>query len=317
MQDSTRKMLDSLPHLKSVEITVDGQTARDLLELNQPNEELNLRNRPQNVARVNELAETIRAGEWELTHQGLAVNTARDRLMDGQNRLAAIALTGAQVQVFITAGVEAFDKIDTGGARNAGQVLYIAGYGGESPLLATAIKLIILHRVGPRPWNQRGPLTTPAQIRRAADREGADIAALAPAARKVVKRLDGGSPGGCLAGLYIAGQFAADNDLSDVFEDWLDGLVTGVGIMSKVDGRLAVASWVNGARRLRETRTQRELFMQTILRAFQAELDQEQLAQVSIRNEWSYYTALRKPRGGTFVRMPLRKIRAAAPRAND
>lgn len=64
------------------------------------------------------MASAIRRGEWVTTHQGVAFTVSK-RLIDGQHRLKAIALSNIGVWMYVFSGVpdEAFKVIDIGVKR--------------------------------------------------------------------------------------------------------------------------------------------------------------------------------------------------------
>jgi len=78
-------------------------------------------------------ARAMRAGQWGLTHQGLAIDTD-GLLIDGQHRLAAVVRSGTTIKVMVTRGVPAngegimggvcaIDMVDRGKVRGVGQQL--------------------------------------------------------------------------------------------------------------------------------------------------------------------------------------------------
>lgn len=88
----------------------------------------NTRNRPSDIRRVRALADTMLAGRFMHTHQGIAFDT-NNVLLDGQHRLKAIVLSGVACRMSVTWGVDpnAVEVIDIGKARSAGQTLAIQG----------------------------------------------------------------------------------------------------------------------------------------------------------------------------------------------
>ena len=84
------------------------------------------------------LAETMRRGEWQLN--GEAIKFAdTGRLLDGQNRLHAIIRCGIPQYMLIARGIKssAFDTLDQGVKRTAGDIFSIAGYKNAVLLAAT------------------------------------------------------------------------------------------------------------------------------------------------------------------------------------
>jgi|SRR5690349_2424341 len=79
----------------------------------------NLKNRRLRPSSVDKLAQSIKEGQWALTHQGIAI--AEDgTLLDGQHRLMAIVKAGQAVKVNVTTDVplEAQRYIDIGQKRD-------------------------------------------------------------------------------------------------------------------------------------------------------------------------------------------------------
>ncbi|MBR4552878.1 MAG: hypothetical protein IKO20_04060 [Bacteroidaceae bacterium] len=85
-------------------------------------------NRPLIKRAVKIYADTIRKGQWLLTSQGISFNK-NGELIDGQHRLSAIIEADMPVEMLVFRGVSnaAFQVLDTGKNRNAGQILAMAG----------------------------------------------------------------------------------------------------------------------------------------------------------------------------------------------
>jgi hypothetical protein len=73
---------------------------------------------------VSMYAREMRAGNWRLTHQGVAFN-CDGTLLDGQHRLCAIVESGVTVQMLVARGVESRTQLvmDDHAKRNAGDAL--------------------------------------------------------------------------------------------------------------------------------------------------------------------------------------------------
>lgn len=73
-------------------------------------------------------ATEMEAGRWALNGESIKFDTS-GRLIDGQHRLRAIVLYGKAVKSLVLRGVDpsAFDTLDTGKRRSAGDVLSIRG----------------------------------------------------------------------------------------------------------------------------------------------------------------------------------------------
>jgi hypothetical protein len=109
----------------------------------------NTANRPLTKRTVREFAEAMRRGEWRVTHQGIAFDTA-GALVDGQHRLAAVVEADVPVEmtVFTEVPVGAFDVLDTGKRRNAADVLAIEGEK-SAVMLAAMVRTVWLYENRP------------------------------------------------------------------------------------------------------------------------------------------------------------------------
>jgi hypothetical protein len=112
----------------------------------------NNRNRPLNQRWVDKLSRDIKANAFITTHQGIAFSEGGE-LLDGQHRLAAIAVSGRAVQMLVTTGVPklhrvngvhlaTWNAIDQGGMRLAGQMLKMDGIPNANRLAALARAMI-------------------------------------------------------------------------------------------------------------------------------------------------------------------------------
>lgn len=101
--------------MKIVLMTVTPELAAHYLQNNKSNRKLH----PSHVAR---LADDIRSGRWQLTHQGIAINR-HGELLDGQHRLRAIVATGVAVPMMVATGVISESAmglmVDVGAVRTA------------------------------------------------------------------------------------------------------------------------------------------------------------------------------------------------------
>lgn len=104
------------------------------------------RQRPLTQARVRTLARAITDGQWRVTHQAIAFDPD-GILIDGQHRIAAIALAGVTVDILVVRDADAstFDLIDTGRSRGPAQTLAIAGHA-NSVQLAAAGRYYLMYR---------------------------------------------------------------------------------------------------------------------------------------------------------------------------
>jgi hypothetical protein len=98
--------------------------------------------------RVEKIAHAIDAGQWQVTHQGIALGE-NGTVLDGQHRLHAIVMAGRQVEVMVTrdAPEASFDVIDTGAVRTTADTLRIAGYTNTNVLAATVRGLLTYEQI--------------------------------------------------------------------------------------------------------------------------------------------------------------------------
>ena len=97
--------------MKTFELRITPDKAREFLSKNAGN-------RPVRSNWVETLAEMIRKGEWQTTHQGIAIDEDGN-LLDGQHRLRAIISAGKAVDMLVTTGLprSAFKHADCGRNR--------------------------------------------------------------------------------------------------------------------------------------------------------------------------------------------------------
>jgi hypothetical protein len=133
--------------MKTTVKEITPQWAKKILETRNP------RNRRLSERFVAKLARDIKAGAFAVTHQGIAFDANGD-LLDGQHRLAAIALADMPVKMLVTNGVpttfklnggtiNAFELVDGGNPRRVGAMLQMAGYASGNRV-AAAVKAVIL-----------------------------------------------------------------------------------------------------------------------------------------------------------------------------
>jgi hypothetical protein len=127
--------------------TITPQMAADWLKKN------NTKNRRLRQAWVDKMARDIKAGAFLTTHQGIAFD-GNGVLLDGQHRLAAIVKSGKALTIIVVRGVpslqrvngthlNAWNAIDQGRARQAGEVLQMQGLKNGMKLAAVVRSLIM------------------------------------------------------------------------------------------------------------------------------------------------------------------------------
>lgn len=114
-----------------------------------------------NKGRVEKIVHALLMGQWQLTHQPIAIDPT-GRVFDGQHRLHAIVIAGAEnpdlvAEVLVAWNAEpaSFDVIDTGGARTPADTLKIAGFANVNVLAAAVRATIAYDAVSgtTRPWS--------------------------------------------------------------------------------------------------------------------------------------------------------------------
>ncbi len=87
-------------------------------------------NRRVSAGHVKNLARDIKAGNWKVTHLGIAFDT-QGQLIDGQHRLWAIVTADMPVELYVwfNASPESLKAVDRGRTRSVKDVLNISGAG--------------------------------------------------------------------------------------------------------------------------------------------------------------------------------------------
>ena len=104
-------------------------------------------NRVISVTSVEGFCRILKAGEFKVTHQGIAFRDSDGQLIDGQHRLAAIVQTGIGIWSWVFRGVpdQSIIAMDTGKPRSVGAILEIGHSvtdGGRVRAVATMLHYI-------------------------------------------------------------------------------------------------------------------------------------------------------------------------------
>lgn len=104
-------------------------------------------NRPLNRNHVDALKREIIAGNWTVTHQGIALDRM-GKLVDGQHRCAAIVAADTPVAMLVTFGLEyedALRAVDQGKIRLRGQLFAMKGetQAGHKAAICRALNILI------------------------------------------------------------------------------------------------------------------------------------------------------------------------------
>ena len=118
-------------------VNITPEIATDLLKGN-------TNNRGLSRSRVKSFAKQISQGKWRKTGQGISV-AANGRLLDGQTRLHAVVQSGKAATMVISwnCDEDSFAVFDTGRARNATDVLKIAGCEQHQGIISAGLRLAI------------------------------------------------------------------------------------------------------------------------------------------------------------------------------
>jgi hypothetical protein len=205
--------------------TITPSKAADMLELNRAN-------RPLSRSVVRAFAEAMERGDWMVTHQGIAFD-GNGVLVDGQHRLAAVIEADMPVEMTVFTEVEddTFDVLDTGKRRNAADVLAIEGEK-SSPTLAAMVRTVWMYENRPdQSWSGGGASVTNHQVVQTLDahpklRDFITVGEQISVATGMIKSAAG-------AASYLASRASRKAEL----EEWLDGIIDGVGL-AKGDARL-------------------------------------------------------------------------------
>lgn len=89
---------------------------------------LNVKNRPKKPKNIERFARDMSNGDWQITGEAIKFDTD-GHLSDGQNRLTAVVLSGATVDMFVVRGLapEAQEVMDSGALRSASDSLTLRG----------------------------------------------------------------------------------------------------------------------------------------------------------------------------------------------
>ncbi|MEV3875234.1 hypothetical protein [Streptomyces sp. NPDC049906] len=212
-------------------VTITPELAEDLLSRTAVNRRLDM-------GVVDFLAETIRRGEWQLTHQGIALDGPLESgsLVDGQHRLYAIIKADTAVRIFVFEGLSrsAFSVLDTGKRRSGADALSQTGEKYVT-LFSSTIRHVILFKTVPElPWSGiRARVTNDRTLKEynANTERYRDSIAVG---RNLSKQIFT-TPTAAAAGYFLTTEAAPFAPV----EEWIDGLVSGANLKAG-DPRLAL-----------------------------------------------------------------------------
>lgn len=242
-------------------------------------------NRRVSMRLIDKYALAMERGKWKLTHQGIAFDQ-EGNLVDGQHRLFAIFKSRKTIRMLVFRGVdpETFAVVDAGRNRNHGDIVDIVTKLPNARTVAAVLKLVYCYDTTSRPW-PTGLIDNERVADLAADK-ALEVHELLPQARMAARRL-GGTQAGFGAAFFLVQRWAEKNGKVDLMNDWIEGLITGVGLETG-DARLALESWLKGAGVKLRPSLRAEVALMLTLRAFVAHLRGEKLGKLMV-NDPGYY----------------------------
>ncbi len=214
-------------------------------------------NRRLDWGQVDFLADAIIRGEWQLTHQGIALDgpLSTGCLLDGQHRLNAIIKAEIPVWIYVFEGLPktAFPVLDTGKRRSGVDTLSSTGEK-YLPLLHSTIRHVLLFKSMPdSSWSGSRARIANGRIL-AAYTDDSDMYREAVATGRALSKHVFASQTGAAVGYFVTTEAAPAVKVAS----WVDGLTSGANL-EVGDPRLALTKVPHVKRRGRARRyTMRE-----------------------------------------------------------
>lgn len=236
-------------------------------------------NRRLDPGQVKSLADTIRRGEWKLTHQGIAFDE-EGALLDGQHRLHAIIESNTPVEILVFNGLskEVFPVLDTGKRRSAADTLLSTG-AKYLTLLSSTIRHVILFSTMPNDsWSGPRAHVSNDRILSAFNGDRDRYVEAVAMGRELSKHLFA-SQTAAAAGFFLTTEVAPAADI----DEWILGLKSGASL-DPGDARLALREvpWdtqKRGSRRRMGMRDQVAIY----IRAWNAWVEPEKVGELRLR----------------------------------
>lgn len=223
---------------------------------------MNRENRRIDRGTVDRYAAAMRRGEWQFSHQGIAVD--KDGvLLDGQHRLAAIVKAGIPVPMLVVDGVDraAFSVVDTGKRRSAGDTLRLSGVT-DSNNVAAALRYVHLFRTMPNgQWHGSGTRLTNDQVLELFQSTTKIVDCVRDA--RQIATATGIIPSAAAAAIYVTTEAAPAAD----WLAWSEGIMTGANL-ALGDPRLAFRNFFSNARSGSKRRVDAQEHMAIYIRAW-------------------------------------------------
>lgn len=256
MTDAGATILGQFPTPRIVEVTPD--LAKEILARNP-------HNRPVDKSQVARMASEIQSGNWQVTHQGIALDGLLNAglLIDGQHRLHAIvkAEIATPLLVFENVPSKTFSVLDTGKRRSGGDVLALSGEK-DSTLLASTIRHVHLFRALPSgSWVGTGSRISNDRVLQIFFSQREEFVEAVAKGRMLSQEI-GMIPTAASASYFLTVESAPAARL----DDWIDGIVSGANLTPE-DPRLALIKAMNSlrggssTRRRTDTRGQMGLYI--------------------------------------------------------
>ncbi|MFD6423748.1 hypothetical protein [Streptomyces sp. NPDC060198] len=192
-------------------------------------------NRRLDMGQVGALADTIRRGEWRLTHQGIAFDE-KGALLDGQHRLHAILEARIPVEMVVFNGLpkEVFPVLDTGKRRSAADTLLSTGEKYLTLLSSTIRHVILFNTIPNDPWNGARAYVSNDRILSEFNDDKGRYKEAVGVGRELSKHLFA-SQTAAAVGYFLTTEVAPAADI----DQWITGLKSGANLDSG-DARLAL-----------------------------------------------------------------------------
>ncbi|MFJ1745415.1 hypothetical protein ACIOJD_04115 [Streptomyces sp. NPDC088116] len=195
-------------------------------------------NRRLDWGQVDFLADSIIREEWQLTHQGIAIDGPLDTgfLLDGQHRLNAIIKAGIPVWLYVFEGLPrtAFPVLDTGKRRSGVDTLSATGEK-YLPLLHSTIRHVLLFKNMPdSSWSGTGSRVANGRIL-AAYNEDSDMYREAVVMGRDISKHVFASQTAVAVGYFVTTEAAPVMKV----DTWIEGLTSGANL-EMGDPRLAM-----------------------------------------------------------------------------
>lgn len=198
--------------------------------------ENNKNNRNIRDQHVDTLARDMRVGNWKFNGDAVRFDDAGN-LIDGQHRLWAIMHSGTTQKMLVVRGLseEAFDTIDSGALRTAGDALSRRGFHMGTNIAAT-VRILKWYEMGRDEWNVVRRMSHSEIVHFALEHEGIQIAVDRIKYSPQLKKLSAGAP--LCAVAYLG--YKHDPDLTEHF---LVGVEGGEGLEDG-DARKTYRDWL-------------------------------------------------------------------------